>query len=159
MPVYTLPSFNITANVWSGELQGLQARWTFRPPIRAADFSVGCQLYVQQRVFGALVSLPYREFGNAISIYGARLDLRVPKGTSIRYPLPNSQDGSSDFDVVEVPAASGRYYYVPFATPVHSGFINEYLMAVLLPYVFVGQAEDAVYELHDSFAVSFGALV
>jgi len=158
MPSYTLPQFNLTANVWSGELSAFTTRWSFLPPVRARDFQTPCQLYIQQRVTGSSYAIPFREGSNVTAQVLVRIDLRVPAGTSIRYPLPNNADGSSTFDLVEVPAGSGKFYFVVFVTPVHQGFANEYLLAVLIPYTNFQQPEDATLELHDSFVVAAGSL-
>lgn len=157
MPSYTAPNFNLVAKVWSAELNSITSRWTFLPPTRAADFETPAQLYVQQRAQASSYAIPFRDNSNVTSGMLVRLDLRVPKGTFIRYPLPNNLDGSSVFDVVEVPKGSGKYYFVVFVTPVHQGFPNEYLLAVVVPYANFQQPEDATLELHDSFIVAAGS--
>jgi len=159
MPAYSLPTFNLTAKVWTAELNSLTARWSFLPPTRAHDFTTLAQLYIQQRSSISSYAIPFRDATNVTAAVLMRIDLRVPKGTALRYPLPNNLDGSSIFDVVEVPAGSGKFYFVPFVIPVHTGFPNEYLVAVLIPYVNFQQPEDAVLELHDSFVIAAGSLL
>lgn len=157
MPIFTTPDFNLLANVWSAELNASPADWPFAGPTRAADFQTDAQLYIQQRVSLGSYAIPFRSSGNQVSVSAARIDLRVPLGTSIRYPLPNNLDGSSSFDVVECPAGSGSFYFVIFAIDVHLGFPNAYRMAVLIPYVNVGAAEDADLELIDVIEIAFGS--
>lgn len=158
MPTYTLPDFNLTANVWTAELNSLSARWSFQPPTRARDFQTPAQVYIQQRASVSSYAIPFRDGSNVTAGVLVRIDLRVPKGTFLRYPLPNNLDGSSVFDLVEVPAGSGKFYFVVLVVPVHQGFTNEYLMAVLIPYCNFQQPEDQVLELHDSFVVAAGSL-
>lgn len=156
MAVYTAPNFNLLANVWSSELNSLTGRWTYLPPTRAADFQVQAQLYIQQRVALSSYAIPFASGVNVASSIGARIDLRVPAGTFIRYPVPNQLDGSSNFDLVEIPAGSGLFYFIVFVIDVHTGFPNQYRMAELIPYTRYGQPEDATLELHDSFVIAIG---
>lgn len=156
MPTYSLPQFNVLANVWTAELGSFQTRYTYKSPTRARDFQVQAQLYIQQRFSAAVGVMLLSTTTNVNTAYMMRIDLRVPKGTPLRYPIPNTTDGSSNFDVVEVPAGSGRFYFVVFVVPVHLGFPNEYLTAVLVPYTNVGAPEDATLELHDHLVLAFG---
>lgn len=157
MATYTLPSFNLLVNVWTAELNSNTDRWTFLAPVRARDFQVQGQFYIQQRGQASTYAIPFRSGSNVASGMLVRLDLRVPKGTFLRYPLPNNLDGSSNFDLVEVPAGSGRFYFVVFVTPVHQGFVNEYLLACVVPYANIGLLVDDTLELHDSFVVAAGS--
>jgi len=96
--------------------------------------------------------------GGAESLVGEAIAGRRDRVFLVSKVLPNNADGSSTFDLVEVPAGSGKFYFVVFVTPVHKGFANEYLMAVLIPYTNYQQPEDATLELHDSFVVAAGSL-
>jgi len=121
MPIYTAPTFNLTAKVWSQELSQLSTEWNFQRPTRTPDLTPACQLYVQQRGGGFGVAIPYVRTSILLSQINVRIDLRLPAGTNVRYPLPNQPDGSGMFDVVEVPANSGRLYVIIFCIDIHAG--------------------------------------
>lgn len=58
---------------------------------------------------------------------GLQMLLAVPKGSDIR-----GLDGLSLLDLVEVPALSGRYYFVTGVDDIGKGFANEYRAATLV---------------------------
>lgn len=56
--------------------------------------------------------------------------LALPKGTDVR-PRGGLTDGFHTADVLEVPAASGRYYICEEVEDVGKGFANEYRGAII----------------------------
>jgi len=157
MPIYTAPTFNLTAKVWSQELSQLSTEWNFQRPTRTPDLTPACQLYVQQRGGGFGVAIPYVRTSILLSQINVRIDLRLPAGTNVRYPLPNQPDGSGMFDVVEVPANSGRLYVIIFCIDIHAGFPNEYRAAVLVPYARIDCPEDLLIRYVDTLDILIGS--
>ncbi len=157
MPIYTPPDFNLTCNVWRGEVTQLTTEWSFAKPSRSPDLTPDCQLYIQQRGGGFGVAIPYVRNSILISQVNVRIDLRVPLATPLRYPLPNQPDGSGMFDMVEVPAGSGYLYLVIFVIDMHLGFPNQYRTAVLVPYARIDTPEEADSRFVDTLDILIGA--
>lgn len=106
--MFTLPTFNLTVNVWTAPAA----------PPAAPTFNVACQLRGQgNRSSGQDSTLTSRPF---------LWLLLVPKLTDLR-------DGYTALgaDIVECPAGSGRYYDVEAVDDVAKGFLNEYRLAVI----------------------------
>lgn len=105
---FTLPTFNITCNVWSNGVNPLA-----NPP--RATFP--CNLAFGRRV---------QNNPTAGGIPGIRMTLLLPVGTDIR-----SQFNASGYDTVEVPAGSGRLYWVQGVDDIGKGFPNEHRAALI----------------------------
>lgn len=108
---YILPTFNLTCNIWHNHDQSTGA------PAGAPDVVSNCNLQ-----YGRKINLGYAFEG---------LYLLLPAGTDVR---DWSQDVTSAwiYDVVEVPAGSGRWYQGQYWEDVAKGFDNEYRVLVLL---------------------------
>lgn len=105
---YTLPVFNLFADVWSaGHV----------PSADDPDFeNLTCQFYVYSRV--------------SFDIQPCELELYQPP-IQIRIPVAGLTPWV-DGQIFEVPAESGRYYRARFKERLHQGFINEYLVAYVV---------------------------
>jgi len=118
MPSYRLPTFNLTCDIGA-------------PAV--ANGRVGPMAAV--RVAGQACQLTY---GHRTAVAGSGgtpsqgtpmfcLSLLLPPGTDVRGP----QDTVSH-DLVEVPAGSGRLYWVVAVDDIGKGFLNEHRLAYLL---------------------------
>lgn len=109
---YRVPTFNLTCNISAPPFAN-------NPAIPAMPYrlsGVACQLTHGRRVNVRLLSSPLN-----FKYMGQGMSLLVAKGTDIRGP----QDTTS-LDMVEVPAGSGRWYFVDGVDDVGKGFTNEY---------------------------------
>lgn len=104
---YSLPTFNLTINLWHPP--------TFFPAAPAQVIMGNLAYSRRVHSFG----------GNSIG----EMFLLVPALTDLRSPV--NQAGVS-FDEVEVPAGSGRFYVVYAVDDVGKGFSNEHRCAVLV---------------------------
>ena len=91
------------------------------PPGGPPALSPDCNLAVGRRV-----SIPTVE-GDLTTAYGS-MTLLLPKGTDIR---DASCVASLAGDLVEVPAGSGRFYFVAYVDDVGKGFLNEHRYAYI----------------------------
>jgi len=101
--MFTLPIFNLTANIW-------------RPPaVPPTDpsYQYDAQLYFPSR--GIFDVTP-----NDLTLWVPPIYLRVPMGSDVQVG-----------DAVEVSAGDGWFYLVRFVERTHRGFQNEYLSCVL----------------------------
>ncbi len=107
---FTLPNFNLTANVWH------YATWFGQMPgtIPVPDFTTACNLALGKRQAGA----------SAFSEW-----LLLPALTDVRDKRKNPTL-TPQGDVVEVPAGSGRYYAVVEVDDIGKGFANEHRFAI-----------------------------
>jgi len=109
---FTIPTFNLTCNIFDGGVI---------PPLPPVRLTSPCNLSVGRSV----------RLGSAIGFfntaYGAMV-LLVPALTDIRDAQSNSGPLG---DLVEVPAGSGRVYYVSYVDDVGKGFPNEFRFALL----------------------------
>lgn len=103
MPTYTIPNFNVNANIW---------RAGGGPP-DPPDVTTLAQLYIYSRVAVDVNPADPTTYEPAVS-------LRVPKGTDLRKT-----------DVIEVEAGSGFMYTCRWTERVHLGFPNEYFEGLL----------------------------
>jgi hypothetical protein len=108
---FTLPTFNLTANVWH------YATWfgNFPTTIPAPDLVIACNLAVGKRQAGGFISSMW---------------LLCPALTDIRDEI-HERFIPSHGDIVEVPAGSGRYYGVAEMDDAGKGFANEHRVAQL----------------------------
>ncbi len=116
---YSLPTFNLTCNVYS---------WVAVPgPLVAIRETPDCNLQFSRRVNFAGV----QDYAEAEGFSGA-MWLLLPPLTDVRpgvcYGL-----GIPQADLVEVPAGSGRIYYVSTVDDVGKGFANEFRCAGISP--------------------------
>jgi len=102
---FTLPTFNLLCNVWHNG--GVV------PPVGAPDIAgQECQLAWDRAADNPVaIAVPIR----------VPMKVRFPILTDVRGPL-----SASGQDVLEVPAASGRYYAVMYVDDVAKGFSNEF---------------------------------
>lgn len=114
MPSYTLPNFNLLANLWTCD-------GTIKPSSGSPDVvNVPVQKYISSRQ-GVPLSLP------------ADIEWFVPRTPMIqlRFPRSGSFSGTwTSWKVVcsEVPAGSGQYYRTLHQEVQHEGFPNEYAL-------------------------------
>jgi hypothetical protein len=107
---FTLPTFNLLCNVWTG---------TAPPPgARRAQFP--CNLAWGRRVNTSLDSVG--AFWPTTILLPALADIRTITQTGV----------ASGNDVVEVPAGSGRYYVAEHVDDIGKGFSNEHRGAILI---------------------------
>jgi len=105
---YTLPQFNLTCSVWDAGNN---------PGLGAADWTgVACQFYIYSR--------------HSTSIQPCELELYTPV-IQVRMPIEASGPWVSG-QIFEVVGGSGRYYRARFKDRVHYGFVNEYLVAIVV---------------------------
>ena len=104
---FTLPTFNLTCNVWS------PASLPPNPP----RVVLSCNLAFGRRV--------HPTFSTGTS---AIMELLLPVHSDVRSPCQNP---ASLQDVVEVPAGSGRFYFVLNVDDAGKGFTNEHRVAQL----------------------------
>jgi len=114
MSSFALPNFNLVANVWHnpGVDPSTYPSPSLSAPCNLANGRVSHILNSQKR-------LP------AQSELGASASMLFPINTDIRDAslTPNP-------DVIEVPAGSGRFYWVAFCDDIAKGFVNEHRWAV-----------------------------
>jgi hypothetical protein len=117
VPTYNVPNFNLTCAIYKSDPTLNFALLTFRL------FSP-CQL----RGFGRVPSpTATQAFNLPTGLLASVCDLYLPALTDIRDLSCNG----GNTDVVEVPAGSGRWYYVGQVDDVAKGFSNEYRRARL----------------------------
>lgn len=113
---YRLPTFNLSVNIWRG---------TAPPPgPPALTVSGSFTWYPRYPINGASGSTN-PQFTAAI--------LRVPSHVDIRDGF-----GGGTFDLVEVPAGTGRLYQVNFVEDLGKGFANEHRVAQVTKHVITG---------------------
>jgi len=118
--MFTLPNFNLLCNIWHGTV--VMGDLPATPLVTAPDISLKpCQLYAASWQGTSTTPLSTSRLD-----LGFTMMLRVPAGTDLR-----DQSNASENDVVEVPAGSGRWYYVMQADDLHKGFPNEYRFGIL----------------------------
>lgn len=107
---FTVPNFNLVCNIW---------RQTGGPPA-PPDVVSDCNLAWGRRVSMASPNLTVAT--------GQIITLLLPVGTDVR-----SEVCTTGADWVEVPAGSGRLYFVYGVDDIGKGFPNEHRFALLLP--------------------------
>lgn len=109
--MFTLPQFNLSINIWH------YATWfgQFPGTIPAPDVVTTCNLALGKRI-----SPPGAFFMWAL----------LPALTDIRDGLKSPATGNGD--IVEVPAGSGRYYFVESVDDAGKGFANEHRVAAIM---------------------------
>lgn len=106
---FRVPAMPLLCDIWTGP-------WLGRI-FRLGD--VPCGLAVGRRVTtGAYISLG--------SAYGPQMSLLVAAGTDVR-----DSGNATGYDMIEVPAASGRWYAVGYVDDAAKGFPNEFRFANL----------------------------
>jgi hypothetical protein len=111
---FTVPTFNLTCNVFTGP-------WLTKS-LRIAD--LGCNLAIGRRA--QQLGNDYFIFSVGGAEFGLTAFLLVPAGSDVR-----SQSNGLVEDIVEVPAGSGRWYQCPAWEDMAKGFANEYRMVAL----------------------------
>jgi len=109
---FTIPTFNLTCKIWAGP----------NPPSGAPRLSSVCNLAMGRRT---MPSFPHEDTFVAPHMLA---QLLLPAGTDIR---DASCSPATSGDVVEVPAGTGRYYYVLEVDDFGKGFPNEHRWALL----------------------------
>lgn len=107
---YSVPTFNLTCDIYTGP-------WV----TKALRLSSDCNLAMGRRV-----TFYHDNLDNQLECYGNIPNLLLPAGTDIR-----DTSCGHNFDIVEVPAGSGRWYEVMCVDDVGKGFDNEYRLATL----------------------------
>jgi hypothetical protein len=105
---FSLPTFNISCNVWHLP----------NTPPAAPDSTEDCNLAFGRRVssYQGVISIPNEPI----------MSLLLPPGTDVRGP----QCGTGG-DVIEVPSGTGRFYTVVGLDDSGKGFTNEHRVALL----------------------------
>lgn len=106
---FIIPTFNLSVNIWHNEDPTIT--W---PIVRAPDVNVNGNLHVGRKYEG----------GGVWSMH-----LAVPVGTDIR---DDNAGGGTAYEIVEVPAGTGRFYVSEVVDDVGRGFGNEYRLATIL---------------------------
>ena len=112
---FKLPTFNLTCNISAPDVPWVAGVPT--APFRLTDQT--CQL-----TFGRRVQVASTGGTTEVGVLTLTMNLLLPKGIDVRGP----QDTVS-FDMVEVPAASGRWYRVVGVDDIGKGFANEHRSA------------------------------
>lgn len=107
---YTLPTFNLQCNIYTNGLYPV-ARLT----------NVPCNL-----AWGRRVAVPSTGGTSFVGVPLMTMTLLLPLGTDVR-----GTHQAPGFDTIEVPAGSGRLYWVMFADNIGMGFPNEHKAAIL----------------------------
>lgn len=112
---FRLPNFNLLCNISQPPAPGF-------PGIPIGPFRItnqACQL-----TYGHRVNVASTGGTTAAGVITMTMNLLLPKLVDIRGPQSNTF-----FDMVEVPAASGRWYQVVFVDDIGKGFSNEHRTA------------------------------
>lgn len=118
--MFSLPTFNLSCNVWHG-----QTFTPFATPVGPPDVAdLECNL-----AFGKRVQV-LQSFVPAAGQQQTIMELLLPPLSDVRSPVTDSVGGTTD--AVECPAGSGRYYLVLGVDDAGKGFANEHRIAVLL---------------------------
>lgn len=118
---YTLPSFNLSCDIYGNTVPGYPPNFPTKVLRLAA---VPCALVYGRRV-NTLV--PFGSTGtSAIPMLG--MSLLLPALTDIR----GWQGVAVTPDIVEVPSGSGRWYRVPWVDDIAKGWANEHRFALLV---------------------------
>jgi hypothetical protein len=115
--MFTLPTFNLTCNIWNGT----------NPLSQPPDVISVCNL-----AFGRRTAAKDESDTGGISS-GYYMYLLLPAGTDIR-----AEGVGLTSSAVECPAASGRYYHTYWVDDSGKGFPNEHRVAVLVQTVNYG---------------------
>lgn len=113
LAVYTIPTFNLTCNLWTGG-----------NPVGPPRLSPVCNL-----AWGRRVNVASTGGTTTLGIPLVTMSLLLPALTDVRGPF-----GPSGEDACEVPAGSGRLYHVVWVDDIGKGFANEHRCAVLEMY-------------------------
>lgn len=119
---YQLPVFNLTCNIWTGIPPTPDVSLPAGPPRLAL---VPCAL-----VYGRRVNVASTGGTGSAGIPLQCMNLLLNALADIRGP----QDDTCN-DLVECPAASGRFYWVSFVDDIGKGYANEHRTAGLLAIV------------------------
>ncbi len=109
---YSLPTFNIPIKIW---------RWSHQPPAAPAVTTVGNLSWGRRVNLSGLA-------GGEVNV-NRTITLLLPPLTDIRSYI---NVASGDGDLVEAPAATGRFYQVAFVDDIGKGFPNEHRAAILI---------------------------
>jgi len=115
---FRTPTFNLTVNMW--RFPNVFAN----PPTATfqANLSHGKRIMLMT---GTILANP----GKLQHNFKVLMELLCPKLTDL---VPSDYQAFGPIDMVEVPAGSGRFYYVYHVDDVGKGFLNEYRLATLL---------------------------
>lgn len=131
---YIPPTFNLSVNYW--ENTTFQTAWAAGAgavPAPTAVYQGQLRGWAPEAI--ATIGLP--------AVVCSRLLL--PVGTDIRALVAATNEWVFWCPVVEVPAASGRFYFVTAVEDTAKGFDNEYRQAVIFPsYLYEGTAYSAL---------------
>ncbi len=109
MPVYTLPNFNLTCDLYQAITP---------PPVGPITYAaVPCQMYINTRMAA---------YGN-----GNGMVLRIPYNPAVVLIGPQPWAALSGM-IVNCPIGSASWYEILFADVAHRGFPNQYVLAQLI---------------------------
>lgn len=120
MPIYVLPSLNLTCNVW---------RYNLNPITAPVSLTLQCALVYGKRsltVTPQPSALP--NAFNAQTTSALTMDLVLSAFSDIR-----GRENSIGQDCVEVPQGTGRYYHVLQVDDIGKGWPNEHRFAKITP--------------------------
>lgn len=109
---FTIPHFNLTCNIFTGPYTG----YTYR-------LSASCNLQYAKHT-PPFLTWPLGGVGWGVN--QRSMHLLLPMGTDIR-----DLNTATGYDIVEVPAGTGRLYLVEQVDDVGKGFLNEHRCATL----------------------------
>lgn len=116
---YTIPTFNLTCDIWTGPWGTKSLRMAAEP----------CAMAIGRRAAIALNALgPYTDSATSpvLLLFGAGTDVR----DSAAYANPGTVEMRSDF--IEFPIGSGAWYFVLGVWDVGKGWPNEYRVASIV---------------------------
>jgi hypothetical protein len=119
---FVAPTFNLVCNWFdAGNFYGSWAAGTgsIPPPDQVFDCALRAELH------------GYNVYGIDVPVSVA--NLLLPAGTDVFPPIVGSSEYWNWADLVEVPAGSGRFYFITAVEDVGKGYMNEYRMARLVP--------------------------
>jgi hypothetical protein len=117
---FTLPTFNLTCNIWTGSVGAY-------PPLSPPTGSPRIAAQPCGLAHGKLSSKVAPIGSSFLSISVGVMQLLLPKGTDVR----GIESNTAAVDLVECPAGTGRYYFVQSVDDVGKGFVNEYRLAFM----------------------------
>lgn len=108
---YTLPEFNLTCNIYTGP-------WL----TKVLRISPDCNLAMSKRVQEGAV-----EIGVGFGFSNPTMSLLLPPLTDVR----DASGASEQYDIIECPAGSSRWYGVLGVDDIGKGFANEHRVAFI----------------------------
>jgi hypothetical protein len=122
---FTLPTFNVSVNVWDGALD---------PTVDPPDLTLLANVSLGRRIMLFADANCWFNPENGVALNMFIRIMMVPAGTNIKGRWWNFTAGNSQSDWVEVPAGTGAFYKVLDVADMAKGFANEHRVVAFLPY-------------------------